>query len=102
MNWITADAAAIRVGATTTMEELAADPTVSARLPFVREALLLSASVQLRNMATIGGNLLQRPRCRDFRAPTVETRNKRRPGTGCAPGAGPPPSPPLLAPPSNC
>ena len=47
----------IQVGALTTMEELAADPTVRARLPFVREALLLGASTQLRNMATIGGNL---------------------------------------------
>ncbi|MEV6182669.1 FAD binding domain-containing protein [Streptomyces sp. NPDC052015] len=46
------------------MEELAADPVVSERLPFVREALLLGASTQLRNMATIGGNLLQRARCR--------------------------------------
>jgi CO/xanthine dehydrogenase FAD-binding subunit len=84
LKWITANAAAIRVGATTTMEELAADPTVSERLPFVRDALLYSASVQLRNMATIGGNLLQRTRCRYFRDPTVEACNKRRPGTGCA------------------
>jgi CO/xanthine dehydrogenase FAD-binding subunit len=81
---ITADAATIRVGATTTMEELAADPTVSARLPLVRAALLASASVQLRNMATIGGNLLQRTRCRYFRDPAVEACSKRRPGTGCA------------------
>src|SRR5260221_1223586 len=81
---ITANAAAIRVGATTTMEELAADRTVSGRLPFVRDALLDSASVQLRNMATIGGNLLQRTRCRYFRDPAVEACNKRRPGTGCA------------------
>jgi hypothetical protein len=84
LKWITADATAIRVGATTTMEELAADPTVSERLPFVRDALLDSASVQLRNMATIGGNLLQRTRCRYFRDPAVEACNKRRPGTGCA------------------
>jgi xanthine dehydrogenase YagS FAD-binding subunit len=84
LKWITADATAIRVGATTTMEELAADPTVSERLPLVRDALLDSASVQLRNMATIGGNLLQRTRCRYFRDPTVDACNKRRPGTGCA------------------
>ena len=84
LKWITANATVIRVGATTTMEELAADPTVSERLPFVRDALLDSASVQLRNMATIGGNLLQRTRCRYFRDPTVEACNKRRPGTGCA------------------
>jgi CO/xanthine dehydrogenase FAD-binding subunit len=75
---------AIRVGALTTMEELAADPVVRERLPFVREALLLGASTQLRNMATIGGNLLQRARCRYFRDPTVPACNKREPGSGCA------------------
>jgi CO/xanthine dehydrogenase FAD-binding subunit len=74
----------IRVGALTTMEELAADPTVTRRLPLVREALLAGASTQLRNMATIGGNLLQRTRCRYFRDPTVPACNKRRRGSGCA------------------
>jgi xanthine dehydrogenase YagS FAD-binding subunit len=74
----------VRVGALTTMEELAADPVVGERLPFVREALLLGASTQLRNMATIGGNLLQRARCRYFRDPTVAACNKRNPGSGCA------------------
>jgi CO/xanthine dehydrogenase FAD-binding subunit len=54
----------LRVGALVTMNELAADPTVSERVPFVRDALLAGASPQLRNMATIGGNLLQRTRCR--------------------------------------
>jgi xanthine dehydrogenase YagS FAD-binding subunit len=81
---VTATGTAIRVGAATTMEEMAADPAVAQRLPFVREALLLGASVQLRNMATIGGNLLQRTRCRYFRDPTVGACNKRQPGTGCA------------------
>ncbi|MFD4611842.1 FAD binding domain-containing protein [Streptomyces sp. NPDC058440] len=75
---------ALVVGALVTMEELAANPVVVRRLPFVREALLRSASVQLRNMATIGGNLLQRTRCRYFRDPTVEACNKRERGTGCA------------------
>jgi CO/xanthine dehydrogenase FAD-binding subunit len=74
----------IRVGALTTMEELAADPIVGERIPFVREALLLGASTQLRNMATIGGNVLQRTRCRYFRDPTVSACNKRDPGSGCA------------------
>jgi CO/xanthine dehydrogenase FAD-binding subunit len=76
--------ASLRVGSLTTMEELAADATVAERLPLVREALLLSASVQLRNMATIGGNLLQRTRCRYFRDPAVAACNKRTPGSGCA------------------
>ncbi|MEV5155705.1 xanthine dehydrogenase family protein subunit M [Streptomyces werraensis] len=74
----------VHVGALTTMEELAADPLLRERLPFVREALLLGASTQLRNMATIGGNLLQRARCRYFRDPTVAACNKREPGSGCA------------------
>jgi xanthine dehydrogenase YagS FAD-binding subunit len=73
---------ALHVGALTTMEELAADPTVAERLPLVREALLAGASPQLRNMATIGGNVMQRTRCRYFRDPTVAACNKRRPGLG--------------------
>jgi CO/xanthine dehydrogenase FAD-binding subunit len=81
---ITASDTGIRVGATTTMEELAAHPALAGRLPVVREALLAGASVQLRNMATIGGNLLQRTRCRYFRDPAVAACNKRQPGSGCA------------------
>jgi CO/xanthine dehydrogenase FAD-binding subunit len=81
---VTRGEGSIRVGALTTMEELATDPTVIQRLPLVREALLAGASTQLRNMATIGGNLLQRTRCRYFRDPTVPACNKRRPGSGCA------------------
>ena len=57
----------IDVAALTTMDELASDAVVARRIPFVREALLAGASAQLRNMATIGGNLLQRTRCRYFR-----------------------------------
>lgn len=74
----------ITVGALATMEELAADPVVRERIPFVREALLLGASTQLRNLATIGGNLLQRTRCRYFRDPSVAACNKRERGSGCA------------------
>ena len=74
----------IRVGAMTTMEDLAADATVAERLPLVRDALLASASTQLRNMATVGGNLLQRTRCRYFRDRNVPACNKRAPGSGCA------------------
>jgi CO/xanthine dehydrogenase FAD-binding subunit len=85
---ITRNDHALRVGALTTMAELAADPTVGERLPLVREALLAGASPQLRNMATIGGNILQRTRCRYFRDPTVAACNKRAPGSGCAAVAG--------------
>jgi CO/xanthine dehydrogenase FAD-binding subunit len=81
---ISHDGDVLRVGALATMEELAADVTVAERLPFVREALLASASVQLRNMATIGGNVLQRTRCRYFRDPAVAACNKREPRSGCA------------------
>jgi xanthine dehydrogenase YagS FAD-binding subunit len=79
----------LRVGALVTMEELAADATVSERVPFIREALLAGASPQLRNMATIGGNLLQRTRCRYFRDSTMMACNKRTPGSGCAAVRGP-------------
>jgi CO/xanthine dehydrogenase FAD-binding subunit len=79
----------LRVGALVTMNELAADPTVSERVPFVGEALLAGASPQLRNMATVGGNLLQRTRCRYFRDSAVPACNKRSPGSGCAAVRGP-------------
>jgi xanthine dehydrogenase YagS FAD-binding subunit len=79
----------VMVGALTTMEELAADPVVVEHLPLVRQALLAGASTQLRNMATIGGNLLQRTRCRYFRDSTVAACNKRRRGAGCAAVTGP-------------
>jgi xanthine dehydrogenase YagS FAD-binding subunit len=85
---VTAIDGALQVGALTTMEELAADPTVAERAPLVREALLAGASTQLRNMATIGGNVLQRTRCRYFRDPAVTACNKRVPGSGCAAVAG--------------
>jgi len=86
---ITRAEGALRVGALTTMEELAADATVAERLPVVREALLAGASPQLRNMATIGGNVLQRTRCRYFRDSAVPACNKRTPGSGCAAVRGP-------------
>jgi CO/xanthine dehydrogenase FAD-binding subunit len=86
---VTARDEALLVGALTTMEELAADPTVAGQIPFVREALLAGASPQLRNMATIGGNLLQRTRCRYFRDREVTACNKRAPGSGCAALRGP-------------
>ena len=80
---------ALVVGALTTMEELAADPVLDERAAFVREALLAGASTQLRNMATIGGNLLQRTRCRYSRDPSVPACNKRTPASGCSAITGP-------------
>jgi xanthine dehydrogenase YagS FAD-binding subunit len=72
----------LRVGALVRMSELAANPKVRQQFPVISQALELSASAQLRNMASIGGNLMQRPRClyfRDVAAPC----NRRTPGSGC-------------------
>src|SRR6185312_3278068 len=65
------------------MSDVARDPRVSQRFPLVSEALVLGASAQLRNMASIGGNLCQRVRCSYFRD-GVSPCNKRDPGSGCA------------------
>ncbi|MGC9537800.1 FAD binding domain-containing protein [Streptomyces sp. UG1] len=73
----------LRIGALVTMREAAAHPTVHALYPVVSQALELSASPQLRNMATIGGNIMQRTRCTYFRDVTAPC-NKRQPGSGCA------------------
>jgi xanthine dehydrogenase YagS FAD-binding subunit len=72
----------IVVGALTRMGDVAAHPLVREQFPMVSIALEQSASPQLRNMATIGGNLLQRTRCPYFRDPATPC-NKRAPGSGC-------------------
>ncbi|WP_327223453.1 xanthine dehydrogenase family protein subunit M [Streptomyces platensis] len=72
----------LRIGATVTNSELAADPEVRRRYPALAEAVLAGASGQLRNMATVGGNLLQRTRCGYFTDPAKPC-NKRAPGSGC-------------------
>jgi xanthine dehydrogenase YagS FAD-binding subunit len=72
----------LRIGATVTNSDLAADPGVRTRYPALAQAVLAGASGQLRNMATVGGNLLQRTRCGYF-ADTTKPCNKREPGTGC-------------------
>lgn len=73
----------LRIGAGVTNADLAADPRVRARLPVLAAALLSGASGQLRNMATTGGNPLQRTRCPYFQDPASAC-NKRMPGSGCA------------------
>jgi xanthine dehydrogenase YagS FAD-binding subunit len=73
----------LRVGAGVTNSELAADRRVRARFPVLAQALLAGASGQLRNMATTGGNPLQRTRCVYFQDVTAPC-NKRDPGSGCA------------------
>src|SRR6476659_3623230 len=74
----------LRIGALARMSDLAAHPEVRARFPVVAEALLFAASGQLRNMASIGGNIMQRTRCAYFRDETDCRCNKRSPGSGCA------------------
>jgi len=74
----------IRLGAAATMAEVAAHPAVVEQYPVIAEALLNSASPQVRNQATIGGNLLQRTRCPYFRDVGYAACNKRAPGSGCA------------------
>lgn len=73
----------LRVGALTRMSDLAAHPLVRSRLPMLASALEQGASPQLRHMASIGGNLLQRTRCSYFRD-GVSACNKREPHSGCA------------------
>jgi xanthine dehydrogenase YagS FAD-binding subunit len=70
------------IGAGVRNSDLAADRRVRARYPVLAQAVLDGASGQLRNMATVGGNLLQRTRCRYFQDVTKPC-NKRRPGSGC-------------------
>ncbi|TXS21854.1 FAD binding domain-containing protein [Streptomyces sp. gb1(2016)] len=72
----------LRIGATVTNSDLAAHPEVRRRYPALTQAVLAGASGQLRNMATVGGNLLQRTRCGYF-ADVSGPCNKRVPGSGC-------------------
>jgi xanthine dehydrogenase YagS FAD-binding subunit len=73
----------VRIGALARNSAVAAHPLIAARYPVLAEALLSGASPQLRNMATVGGNLLQRTRCAYFRD-GVSACNKRKPGSGCS------------------
>ncbi len=80
---IDSDGDAVRVGARVTMARAAEHPVFKDRAPVLADALRLAASPQLRNVATLGGNLLQRTRCPYFRD-NVSPCNKRDPGAGCA------------------
>jgi xanthine dehydrogenase YagS FAD-binding subunit len=74
----------IRIGALARMSEVATDVEVRRRFPVIAESLLFAASGQLRNMASIGGNIMQRTRCAYFRDEDGFPCNKRRPGAGCS------------------
>jgi xanthine dehydrogenase YagS FAD-binding subunit len=73
----------LRLGALARMSDVARAPGVVERYPALSEALLLGASQQLRNMASMGGNLCQRTRCSYFRD-NISPCNKREPGSGCS------------------
>ena len=73
----------VRIGALVPNSDLAAHPLIRKRFPLLSQALLSGASPQLRNMATVGGNLLQRTRCYYFMDPELGPCNKRQPGSGC-------------------
>jgi xanthine dehydrogenase YagS FAD-binding subunit len=74
----------LRIGAMASNTVAANHPLVRTRYRLLSEALLNGASTQLRNMATVGGNLLQRTRCYYFTDPALGPCNKRTPGSGCA------------------
>lgn len=81
---IEAGATGLRFGALARMSDVAGHEAVHRDYPAIAEALLKSASPQLRNMASMGGNLLQKTRCPYFRAEIELPCNKRRPGSGCS------------------
>jgi xanthine dehydrogenase YagS FAD-binding subunit len=83
-NRIEVGAQGLRIGAAATMAEVAAHPAVLEEFPVISESLLNPASPQVRNQATMGGNLLQRTRCPYFRDVGYAACNKRAPGSGCS------------------
>jgi|SRR5262245_3804536 len=73
----------VRIGALARNSDVAEHDLIKSRYPVLSQALLSGASPQLRNMATVGGNLLQRTRCYYFYDPAFAACNKRKPGSGC-------------------
>lgn len=78
------DGDVVHVGALAKLNDVAAHELVRDRFPVLRQAIHKSASAQLRNLATIGGNPLQSTRCPYFRSESPTPCNKRQPGSGCA------------------
>lgn len=74
----------LRLGALAKMSDVAAHEEIQRHYPVIANSLKLAASAQLRNMATLGGNVMQRTRCSYFRDVSYENCNKRNPGSGCA------------------
>lgn len=73
----------VRIGALARNSDVANHPLIRQRYPLLSQALLSGASAQLRNMATMGGNLMQRTRCPYFTDAAFDMCNKRMPGSGC-------------------
>lgn len=73
----------VRLSAFASMASVADHTHIRSHFPLIAQSLELAASAQLRNMATLGGNVLQRTRCAYFRDPTWSACNKRSPGSGC-------------------
>jgi xanthine dehydrogenase YagS FAD-binding subunit len=80
---INLDGGNLRLGTLARMSDVAANPEIQQHYRLVAETLKLAASPQLRNMATLGGNVLQRTRCTYFRDISYDNCNKRNPGSGC-------------------
>ena len=81
---IEAGPSGLRLGALVRMSQAEAHPAVRRDYPVIAQSLRLAASAQLRNMASLAGNVLQRTRCSYFRDTSYEACNKRNPGSGCA------------------
>jgi xanthine dehydrogenase YagS FAD-binding subunit len=84
LDQVTGDASGVRIGASVKNSALANHPLIVTNYPLLSHALLAGASAQLRNMATTGGNLMQRTRCYYFMDTAFPDCNKRVPGSGCA------------------
>jgi xanthine dehydrogenase YagS FAD-binding subunit len=81
---ISLDDGNLKLGALARMSDVAANPDLQRNYPLIAASLMLAASPQLRNMASLGGNVLQRTRCTYFRDVSYDNCNKRNPGSGCA------------------
>jgi xanthine dehydrogenase YagS FAD-binding subunit len=81
---IIADGRGLRLGGLVRMADAAEHPDVKSSYPVIAQSLQLAASQQIRNMARLGGNVLQRTRCTYFRDTSYSNCNKRNPGSGCA------------------
>jgi xanthine dehydrogenase YagS FAD-binding subunit len=81
---VSLDGGNLRLGSMARMSDVAANAEIQRNYPVIADTLKLAASPQLRNMATLGGNVMQRTRCTYFRDVSYDACNKRNPGSGCA------------------